>query len=40
MSEISWWILGYGDQVEVIKPKALKDRIRKVAENMLKINCK
>ncbi len=40
IGEISWWILGYGDQVEVIKPKALKDRIRKVAENMLKINCK
>lgn len=22
--EISWWLLGYGDQVEVISPKALR----------------
>jgi len=35
LSEILWWILGYGDQVEVLKPKPLRDRVRKAAEKML-----
>jgi proteasome accessory factor B len=35
LGEIYWWILGYGDQVEVLKPKALRERIRTAAENML-----
>ncbi|HOI54518.1 MAG TPA: WYL domain-containing protein [Phycisphaerae bacterium] len=35
LGEIYWWVLGYGDQVEVLKPKALRDRIRKAAENTL-----
>lgn len=30
LKEISWWICGYADQVRVIKPKALKDRIRQM----------
>jgi len=33
--EISWWILGYGDQVEVVRPKALREvvaqRLRRAA---------
>lgn len=36
LGEIGWWILGYGDQVEVIKPKALRDRILKAAKNIVK----
>ena len=40
LGEISWWILGYGDQVEILQPKKLKDRIRKVAEKMVNINRK
>jgi proteasome accessory factor B len=24
LSEISWWVLGYGDQAEVIEPVALR----------------
>lgn len=32
LGEISWWILGYGDQVKVIKPDALKTRIKKIAQ--------
>ncbi|MBN2584068.1 MAG: YafY family transcriptional regulator [Planctomycetes bacterium] len=35
LREILWWILGYGDQVEVLKPKPLRDRVRKTAQNML-----
>jgi len=38
LGEISWWILGYGDQVQVLAPKALRDRIVQVAKNMVKIN--
>ncbi len=36
--EIFWWVLGYGDQVEVIAPKLLRNRIRKAAQNMIKLN--
>jgi proteasome accessory factor B len=38
IGEISWWILGYGDQVEVLAPKALRTRILRTAENMIKLN--
>lgn len=27
LSEISWWVLGYGDQVEVISPPELRERV-------------
>lgn len=38
IGEIAWWILGYGDQVEVIKPAALRKRIAKTAEKVAKLN--
>jgi len=38
LNEISWWILGYGDQVRVLAPKALRDRILQVSKNMVKLN--
>lgn len=31
LGEITWWILGYGDQVEVISPQPLRERIAEVA---------
>jgi proteasome accessory factor B len=31
ISEITWWILGYGDQVEVVSPAALRRRVGTVA---------
>lgn len=34
LGEIAWWILGYGDQVEVLAPKSLRSRIRNVARKM------
>ena len=37
LGEIAWWILGYGDQAEVLAPKALRDRIRNTAKNMLRM---
>ncbi len=38
LGEISWWVLGYGDQVQVLAPRQLCKRVRQVAENMVKLN--
>ena len=38
LNEISWWILGYGDQVQVLAPEALRKRIVEAATNMISIN--
>ena len=35
LGEISWWILGYGDQVEVLSPPALRNKIAGVARAVL-----
>lgn len=35
VDEISWWILGYGDQAEVIEPKELRQKILDHAKNMM-----
>jgi len=32
--EISWWILGYGDQAEVLEPPELREMIAKRARNL------
>ena len=37
LSEITWWILGYGDQVEVVAPSALRTRVTDVAGAMVKM---
>ncbi len=38
LGEISWWVLGYGDQVQVLAPKALRDRLIETARNMINLN--
>lgn len=38
LGEISWWVLGYGDQVQVLGPKALRKTVSKMAENIIKLN--
>ena len=38
LGEIKWWVLGYGDQVEVIRPAALRKMIKTMAEGMVKKN--
>jgi len=38
LGEITWWILGYGDQVQVLAPRALRKRILETAKNMVKLN--
>ena len=35
LTEISWWILGYGAEVGVIAPALLRKRIAKTAERMI-----
>ncbi|HEX3654333.1 MAG TPA: YafY family protein [Pirellulales bacterium] len=36
LHEISWWVLGYGDQAEVLRPKKLRDLVVQRAQSMLK----
>jgi len=38
LGEIFWWVLGYGDQVQVLAPKALRKRIVEAAENIIRLN--
>jgi len=38
LGEIGWWVLGYGDQVEVLAPKVLRKRVVETAKNMIKLN--
>ena len=38
LSEITWWVLSYGDQVQVLEPQALRTRVLAVAKNMVKLN--
>lgn len=35
LTEIGWWIMGYGDQVYVEKPIELRERVAHVAEMVL-----
>lgn len=32
---IKWWLLGFGDQVEVIQPKAFRDDMKKTVQGMM-----
>jgi proteasome accessory factor B len=38
LGEITWWILGYGDQVQVLSPAKLRQKIIETAKNMAKLN--
>ena len=35
LGEMSWWVLGYGEQVEVLQPPALRDLVRDHAVRMV-----
>jgi proteasome accessory factor B len=35
LGEITWWILGYGDQVEVVAPRQLRKEVANVAARVL-----
>jgi len=38
LGEIFWWILGYGDQVQVLAPRVLRRRIVEAAKNIIELN--
>ena len=38
INEITWWVLSYGDQVEVLSPAVLRRRIVRMVEKMVKNN--
>ncbi len=38
IGEITWWILGYGDQVEVLSPAELRKNVAEIAKRMVEIN--
>jgi proteasome accessory factor B len=38
LNEITWWVLSYGDQVQVLAPAALRQRVIKIAQSMVKQN--
>jgi len=38
LEEITWWILGYGDKVQVLAPLTLRQRIVQIAQKMVQTN--
>ncbi|MBN1393058.1 MAG: WYL domain-containing transcriptional regulator [Sedimentisphaerales bacterium] len=38
LNEITWWILGYGDKVQVLAPPVLRQKIVQIAQEMVKTN--
>ena len=38
--QLRWWLLGFGDKVEVVKPKKLRDEFSKISQNMLALYLK
>jgi predicted DNA-binding transcriptional regulator YafY len=38
LGEITWWVLSYGDQVQVLAPDALRTRVLDIAKNMVRLN--
>jgi len=38
LGEIVWWILGYGDQVQILSPKQLRNQVIKRAKGLIRLN--
>jgi len=38
LSEITWWVLGYGDKVQVLAPRILRQKIVKIAQHTIRQN--
>lgn len=38
LNEIIWWILGYGDRVQVLAPKILREKIIEIAQRVVETN--
>jgi len=39
LTEIRWWIMGYGDHAEVLEPAILRDTVCQMAQRMAQKNC-
>jgi predicted DNA-binding transcriptional regulator YafY len=37
LQEISWWIMGYGDQAEVLEPAKLREMIFQRAQKLVEL---
>jgi predicted DNA-binding transcriptional regulator YafY len=37
LDEIVWWVLGYGPEVEVLRPPELRRRLADLARRMLRL---
>ncbi|GAI93597.1 unnamed protein product, partial [marine sediment metagenome] len=33
-----WWVLGYGDKVQVLAPRILREKVAAIAKSMVKQN--
>lgn len=40
LGEISWWVLGYGDQVQVLSPVTLRTKVLEKAQNFVELHKK
>jgi predicted DNA-binding transcriptional regulator YafY len=38
LNEIIWWILSYGDRVQVLAPKILREKITEIAQHVAETN--
>ncbi len=38
LDEIIWWVLGYGDNVKILAPKCLREKVIAIAESVIKQN--
>ena len=38
LNEITWWIMSYGDRVQVLAPKVLRQKVIQIAQNIVKKN--
>ena len=36
-SQIRWWLLGFGSQVEVIRPTSLREEFKEISKELCKI---
>ena len=35
-SELRWWLLGFGDQVEVLAPASIREEMARIARRMVR----
>jgi proteasome accessory factor B len=38
LNEITWWILSYGDKVQILAPARLREKVVQIAQNMIEQN--